>query len=335
MDGMDIGSKGVVRVVVTGAAGQIGYSLVPLIAGGKMLGPGVKVELRLVEIPPAMGALEGVKMELEDCAFPLLDKVVCTSDAAEAFVDVDICILVGAFPRKAGMERKDLLAKNAAIFKAQGEALNSVASPNVKVVVVGNPANTNALILSTFAPNVPKSNITALTRLDHNRLKAMVALKLDKNVTYVDGAVIWGNHSATQFPDVLNCKVDGISDPIREAVGGEAYLRDELIPKIQKRGAAIIAARGLSSAMSAANAICDHMNDWLHGTGDKYVSMAVFADGSYGISEGIVYSMPVRTMKGGSYEIVQGLTVDAFSQEYMKATEAELRAEREDALSIL
>jgi len=323
------------KVAVTGAAGQIGYSLLPMIAGGRMFGKSQRVELRLLEIAPAMEALGGVVMELDDCAFPLLEKVVATDDPLVAFADVDVCVLVGAFPRKAGMERKELMSKNAMIFKQQGEAINSVASEDVKIVVVGNPANTNALILSQYAPRVPKENITAMTRLDHNRLVGMVASKLDKEVDDIRGVVIWGNHSSTQYPDVLNATVSGVDGSIRDALGGEDWLASELIPKVQKRGAAIIAARKLSSAMSAANAACDHVRDWLLGSGDRIVSMGVFADGSYNIAEGIVFSYPVCTMRGGKYEIQKNLIIDNFSQERINVTENELREERSDALAMV
>jgi len=326
---------GAMKVAVTGAAGQIGYSLLPLICSGRMFGKHQRVELRLLEITPAMGALEGVVMELEDCAFPLLENTVATDDALVAFKDVDVAVLVGAFPRKAGMERKELMSKNGSIFKEQGEAINSVASEDVKVVVVGNPANTNANILSQFAPRVPKQNITAMTRLDHNRLVGMVATKLDKSVTDISGVVIWGNHSSTQYPDVLNASVAGVDGSVREALGGEEWLASELIPAVQKRGAAIIAARKLSSAMSAANAACDHVRDWLLGSGDRIVSMAVPADGSYNIADGIWFSFPVRTTRGGKYEIQKDMMIDAFSQERINITEKELREEREDALAMI
>eukprot|EP00184_Porphyridium_aerugineum_P003136 CAMPEP_0184693776 /NCGR_PEP_ID=MMETSP0313-20130426/1934_1 /TAXON_ID=2792 /ORGANISM="Porphyridium aerugineum, Strain SAG 1380-2" /LENGTH=333 /DNA_ID=CAMNT_0027151941 /DNA_START=194 /DNA_END=1195 /DNA_ORIENTATION=+ len=322
-------------VAVTGAAGQIGYALLPLICTGRMLGPNQHIELRLIEIEPALKALSGVEMELSDAAFPLLDKVVCTADPMVGFKDVDVCVLVGAFPRKAGMERKDLIGRNSEIFKVQGEAINKVGSPNVKILVVGNPCNTNAAILSHFAPKVPKKNITAMTRLDQNRLTGMVAKRLDKSVNQVHSVLIWGNHSSTQFPDVLNAKVDGVEGGIREALGGEEYIKTALIPAIQTRGAEIIKARGASSALSAASSACDHIRDWMLGSGDRVVSMGVFADGSYNVAEGIVYSFPVKTKRGGEFEIVRGMQIDAFSKHYLDITEAELRSEFADALSLL
>jgi len=251
-----------IRVAVTGAAGQIGYALLPLICTGRMFGMSQKVSLHLLEITPALTALSGVAMELEDCAFPVLESILATDDAAECFKDVDVAMLVGSFPRKAGMERKELLSKNGAIFQSQGEILEAVASKDVKIVIVGNPANTNALILSYFAKSIPVQNISALTRLDHNRTVGFVAKKLGASVNNVEGVIIWGNHSSTQYPDVSNAKVKGFNQSIVEAMGGVEYLEEAMIPFIQGRGASIIAARKLSSAMSAANAACDHVRDW-------------------------------------------------------------------------
>lgn len=346
-----------VTVTVTGAAGQIAYSLLPLLASGRVFGPRQRVALRLLEIEPALEALRGVCMELEDGAYPLLElPAKATADAREAFRGCDVAILVGAFPRKQGMERKELLAKNASIFKEQGEAINEVASADICCVVVGNPANTNALILSHFAPRVPKRCITAMTRLDHNRTASLVARELGCRVDQVSGVIIWGNHSSTQYPDVTHATAPGLTQAgaLREALGGETRVKGEFIPTIQKRGAAVIAARKQSSAMSAANAVADHVRDWMCGTtgaasassssseqqqgsagsGD-YVSMAVPSDGSYGIEQGIVYSFPVRCTPGGEYEIVRGLELDDMSRAYMNATRDELLAERDEAMSLL
>nr|AIT70194.1 malate dehydrogenase [Grateloupia catenata] len=319
-------------VAVTGAAGQISYSLLPLLANGTVFGPQQRIQLRLLEIPPALTALSGVTMELIDGAYPLLESIIETSDPMVAFRNADVAILVGAFPRKQGMERKDLLSKNVSIFKTQGEALSQVASRDVRVVVVGNPANTNAMVLSRFAVNIPPRNISALTRLDHNRACAQVAHKLGVSVGSVDGVCIWGNHSSTQYPDVIRATADGV--PVLAKLGGAETVAEHFIPVIQKRGAAVIKARGLSSAMSAANAIADHMRSWICGD-DKIVSMAVAADGSYGIPEGIYYSFPVRCLGRGEYEIVQGIEIDEFSKRYMDATKDELLSERDDAVSLL
>ncbi len=317
--------KSPVRVSITGAAGQIGYQLAFRIASGQMLGPDQPVILQLLEIPPALPALEGVVMELDDCAFTTLAGVVATADADEAFNDADYALLVGARPRGPGMERNDLLEANAQIFSAQGKAINAHASRDIRVLVVGNPANTNALIASSNAPDIDPRNFTAMTRLDHNRATAQLAMKAGAHVTDVRCLTIWGNHSATQYPDVYHATVRG------EAATGlvdEAWLADEFIPVIQQRGAAIIKARGASSAASAASAAIDHMHDWAMGTpGDDWVSMAIPADGSYGIEPGIVYSFPVRCANG-DYEIVQGLEINDFSRERMTATEVELREER-------
>lgn len=317
--------KSPVRVTITGAAGQIGYQLAFRIASGQMLGNDQPIQLQLLEIPPALPALEGVVMELNDCAFPTLAGTIATDDANTAFADSDYALLVGARPRGPGMERKDLLQANAAIFSVQGKAMNDHASRNVKVLVVGNPANTNALIASSNAPDIDPRNFTAMTRLDHNRAKAQLAAKTSSHVNDIRQMIIWGNHSATQYPDVNHSTVGG--KPATDLVD-RSWLADEFIPVVQQRGAAIIAARGASSAASAASAAIDHMHDWALGTPDgDWVSMAIPADGSYGIESGIVYSYPV-SCDGGQYEIVQGLSVDEFSRERMEQTEAELREER-------
>ncbi len=321
-----------VRVAITGAAGQIGYQLSFRIASGQMLGADQPVILQLLEIPPALGALQGVEMELRDCAFPTLVDVVSTDDAAVAFADADYALLVGAKPRGPGMERKDLLLGNAKIFSAQGKALNANANPDIKVLVVGNPANTNALIARSNAPDLNPRNFTAMTRLDHNRAIAQLAEKTGQGVPDVDGMIIWGNHSATQYPDIAHATVGGA--PAAGQVDVDWY-RDTFIPKVQQRGAEIIKARGASSAASAASAAIDHIRDWAQGTpGDSWVSMAVPSDGSYGIAEGVIYSYPVRC-SGGDYEIVQGLDLDDFSREKMAATEAELREERDGVADLL
>ena len=317
--------KDPVRVTITGGAGQIGYQLAFRIASGQMLGSDQPVILQLLEIPPALDALNGVIMELDDCAFPTLAGVVGTDDPNVAFKDADYALLVGARPRGPGMERKDLLEANAAIFSVQGKAINDHANPVIKVLVVGNPANTNALIASANAPNIPAANFTAMTRLDHNRAMAQLAAKTGKHVSDINRMTIWGNHSATQYPDISNATVAG------EAATGlveDNWLADDFIPTVQQRGAAIIKARGASSAASAASAAIDHMRDWALGTdGDDWVSMGIPADGSYGIDAGVIYSYPVRC-SDGNYEIVQGLEVSDFSRERMDATDAELREER-------
>ncbi|HSP57320.1 MAG TPA: malate dehydrogenase [Halomonas sp.] len=315
--------KDPVRITITGAAGQISYSLAFRIASGDMLGKDQPVILQLLEIPPAMDALNGVVMELNDCAFPLVQGIVATDDANVAFKDSDYALLVGARPRGPGMERKDLLEANAAIFSVQGKALNDNASRNVKVLVVGNPANTNALIASCNAPDLDQGQFTAMMRLDHNRSLTQLAQKVGKHVTDVESMVVWGNHSATQYPDLAHCKVDG--KPALSLIERDWYEND-FIPTVQQRGAAIIKARGASSAASAASAAIDHMRDWALGS-DGIVSMGIPSDGSYGIEPGIIYSYPV-VCKNGHYEIVQGLEVDEFSRGRMKATEDELREER-------
>ncbi len=317
--------KSPVRVTITGAAGQIGYQLAFRIASGQMLGPDQPVILQLLEIPPALPALQGVVMELDDCAFATLAGIVATDDPNAAFKDSDYALLVGARPRGPGMERKDLLEANAAIFSVQGKAINDHASHDIRVLVVGNPANTNALITQSNAPDINPQNFTAMMRLDHNRAKAQLAGKTDSHASDVRCMTVWGNHSATQYPDIHHASVKG------EAATGlvdESWLNDEFIPVVQQRGAAIIKARGASSAASAASAAIDHMRDWALGTpDDDWVSMGIPADGSYGIEPGIIYSYPVRC-SGGNYEIVQDLAISDFSRERMSATEVELREER-------
>ena len=317
-----------VRVAVTGAAGQIGYALLFRIASGQMLGDDQPVILQLLEIPQAVGALEGVRMELEDCAFPRLAGVVCTDDANRAFHGADYGLLVGAMPRKEGMERADLLSANGAIFTAQGKAISEAAADDVKIVVVGNPANTNALIALNNAPNVDHRRFTAMTRLDHNRAIAQLAAKVGAKVSDVTRMTIWGNHSATQYPDVFHAEVAG--KPAFEAAGSDqAWLEGEFIPTVQQRGAAIIKARGLSSAASAANAAIDHMRSWALGTPEgDWVSMAVPSDGSYGVPEGLVSGFPC-TCANGEYQIVQGLELDDFSRARLDTSVAELASERD------
>ncbi|MEM9597686.1 MAG: malate dehydrogenase [Acidobacteriota bacterium] len=320
------------RVAVTGAAGQIGYSLIFRIASGQMLGPDQPVSLHLLEIPPALGALEGVVMELRDCAYPLLHDIVATDQADEGFDGADVALLVGARPRGPGMERKDLLSANAKIFSAQGKALDANASRDVKVLVVGNPANTNALIASANAPSLDPRQFSAMTRLDHNRAISQLAAKTGSHPTDIRQMTIWGNHSATQYPDLHHCTVGG--RPAMDDVDLD-WIRDDFIPTVQQRGAAIIKARGASSAASAASAAIDHVRDWVLGTPDgDWTSMAVPSDGSYGIDEGVFYSYPV-TCSGGDFKIVDGLDIADFSRERMDATEQELRQERADVADLL
>ena len=316
-----------VRVAVTGAAGQIGYSLLFRIASGQMLGEDQPVILQLLDITPAMDALKGVAMELEDCAFPLLSGIVRTDDPSEAFGDISYALLVGARPRSKGMERKDLLEANGGIFKPQGKALSDNAASDVKILVVGNPANTNALIAMNNAPNIPNERFTAMTRLDHNRAMAQVAAKTGTTVSDITKMTIWGNHSATQYPDLFHAEVKGQN--AAALVNDQAWLESDFIPTVQQRGAAIIEARGLSSAASAANAAIDHMRTWALGSakGD-WVSMAIPSDGSYGVAEGIISSFPV-TCANGKYEIVQGLDVNDFSRGRIDASVAELVEERD------
>ena len=316
-----------VRVAVTGAAGQIGYSLLFRIASGSMLGPDTPIALHLLEITPALGALEGVRMELDDGAFPLLSQVVCTDDPDIAFGDAEVALLVGAMPRKAGMERADLLSANGGIFKPQGEALSRSAARDVKVLVVGNPANTNALIAQRNANELDPGRFTAMTRLDHNRAKSQLAQRLSVSVNDITKMTIWGNHSTTQYPDLFHCEVNG--NNAYAAVGDQDWYESTYIPTVAKRGAAIIEARGASSAASAASAAVDHIRDWTLGTPDgDWVSMSIPSDGSYGVPEGIISSFPC-VCRDGKYEIVQGLEIDAFSRARIDASADELVSERD------
>ena len=316
-----------VRVAVTGAAGQIGYSLVFRIASGAMLGPDQPVILQLLEIPPAMGALDGVAMELDDCAFPLLAGLELSDDPDTAFGAANVALLVGSRPRTKGMERQDLLEANGAIFTGQGRSLNDHAADDLRVLVVGNPANTNCLIAMNSAPDVPGERFTAMMRLDHNRALTQVAQKLGTSINDVSRMTIWGNHSATQYPDLVHCEVPG--GTAAEVIGDQAWLEGDFIPTVQQRGAAIIEARGASSAASAANAAIDHVHDWMSGTpaGD-WVSMGVTSDGSYGVPEGLLCGFPV-TCADGAYEVVQGLEIDDFSRARIDASVAELASERD------
>ena len=316
-----------VRVVVTGAAGQIGYSLVFRIASGAMLGPDQPVVLQLLEIPPAMGALDGVAMELDDCAFPLLAGLELSDDPGTAFNGANVALLVGSRPRSKGMERQDLLEANGAIFTGQGRSLNDHAADDLRVLVVGNPANTNCLIAMNSAPDVPDKRFTAMMRLDHNRALTQVAQKLGTSVNDVSRMTIWGNHSATQYPDLVHCEVPG--GTAAAVIDDQAWLEGDFIPTVQQRGAAIIEARGASSAASAANAAIDHVHDWMSGTPDgDWVSMGVPSDGSYGVPEGLLCGFPV-TCADGDYEIVQGLEIDDFSRARIDASVAELASERD------
>ncbi|MEO2172351.1 MAG: malate dehydrogenase [Acidimicrobiales bacterium] len=316
-----------VRVAVTGAAGQIGYSLVFRIASGAMLGPDQPVILQLLEIPPAMGALDGVAMELDDCAFPLLAGLELSDDPDTAFGAANVALLVGSRPRTKGMERQDLLEANGAIFTGQGRSLNDHAADDLRVLVVGNPANTNCLIAMNSAPDVPGERFTAMMRLDHNRALTQVAQKLGTSINDVSRMTIWGNHSATQYPDLVHCEVPG--GTAAEVIGDQAWLEGDFIPTVQQRGAAIIEARGASSAASAANAAIDHVHDWVTGTPDgDWVSMGVPSDGSYGVLEGLLCGFPV-TCADGNYEIVQGLEIDDFSRARIDASVAELVSERD------
>lgn len=323
--------KAPVRVAVTGAAGQISYSLLFRIAAGEMLGNDQPVILQLLEITPALEALAGTVMEIEDCAFPLVAGIIQSDDPEVAFKDADYCLLVGARPRGPGMERKDLLEANAAIFSVQGKAINDNASPSVKVLVVGNPANTNALIAYRNAPDLQPGQFTAMMRLDHNRAIAQLANKAGKHNTDVDGMIVWGNHSATQYPDINHATVAGSK---ATDLVDETWTLEEFIPTVQQRGAAIIKARGLSSAASAANAAIAHIRDWALGTSGKIVSMGIHSDGSYGVEKGLIYSFPV-VCEGGNYSIVQGLQVSEVSQKLMDKSEAELKEERDGVASLL
>ncbi len=316
-----------VKVAVTGAAGQIGYSLLFRLASGALLGPDRPVELRLLEIEPALKTLEGVVMELDDCAFPTLAGIEIGADAARVFDGVNLALLIGARPRGPGMERSDLLEANGAIFTAQGKALNQVAADDVRIGVTGNPANTNALIAMTNAPDIPRERFSALTRLDHNRAISQLAAKTGAAVTEVKKMTIWGNHSATQYPDVFHAEVGGRN--AAEVVGDQSWIENDFIPTVAKRGAAIIAARGSSSAASAASATIDAARDWLRGSPEgDWLSMAVVSDGSYAVPEGLISSFPVTT-RGGDWEIVQGLEIDDFSRERIDRTTGELAEERE------
>jgi len=324
--------KSPVNVAITGAAGQIGYALAFRIASGQMLGADQPVNLHLLEITPALGALQGVLMELNDCAFPTLNKIVATDDAKVAFKDCHAALLVGARPRGPGMERKDLLLANAQIFSVQGKALDEVADRNVRVLVVGNPANTNSLIAQRNAPNLNPRNFTAMVRLDHNRAQAQLAEKTGVHSTQIRKVTIWGNHSSTQYPDLHHAQVDG--KPALSLVD-QSWYADTFIPVVQQRGAAIIKARGQSSAASAASAAIDHMRDWVNGTQEgDWVSMGVPSDGSYGIPEGVIYGYPV-TCKNGDYQIVQGLDINEFSRQRMDATHKELLEERDGVKDLI
>jgi malate dehydrogenase len=327
-----VSTKSPVKVAVTGAAGQIGYALLFRIASGAMLGPDQPVELRMLEIPQAVGALTGVGMELDDCAFPTLAGTVATDDPAVAFDGAGICLLVGARPRTKGMERGDLLEANGAIFTVQGRAINDHAADDVRVLVVGNPANTNCLIAQRNAPDVPAERFTAMMRLDHNRAKTQLARKAGVPVTSVRKMTIWGNHSATQYPDIFHAEIDG--RPAGEVVTDRTWLTDDFIPTVQKRGAAVIEARGASSAASAANAAIDHVRDWMAGTpGGDWVSMGIPSDGSYGVPEGLIAGLPVTT-SDGAFSVVQGLDLDEFSRGRVDTSIAELAEER-DAVAAL
>jgi malate dehydrogenase len=316
-----------VTVTVTGAAGQIGYAILFRVAAGEMLGPDTEVKLRLLEIPDALQAAEGTAMELDDCAFPLLRGVDISADPKEAFDGCNIALLIGARPRSKGMERSDLLEANGGIFKPQGEALNEVAADDVKVLVVGNPANTNCLIAKSHAPDIPDERFTAMMRLDHNRAVAQLANKLERPVTDIKRMTVWGNHSPTQYPDLVNARVDG--SPAWDQVDDEKWIADEFIPTVGKRGAAVIEARGASSAASAANAAIDHVHDWVLGTPDgDWASMAVPSDGSYGVDEGLISGAPC-SCSGGEWKLVEDLEIPDFSRERIDATVAELTEERD------
>ncbi len=320
------------RVTVTGAAGQIGYSLLFRIANGDMLGKDQPVILQLLDITPALPAVKGVVMELDDCAFPLLAGVVVTDEPSVAFKDADYALLVGARPRSKGMERKDLLEANGAIFTVQGKALSDHASRDCKILVVGNPANTNAYIAMKSAPDLPRRNFTAMLRLDHNRALSQLAAKAGKPVESIEKLVVWGNHSPTMYPDFRFATAGG--EPLKALINDEAWNKDTFIPTVGKRGAAIIEARGLSSAASAANAAIDHMRDWALGTRGKWVTMGIASNGDYGIPQDVIYGFPV-TCDNGEYKLVEGLEIDAFSRERMTATLDELMAEREGVKHLL
>jgi malate dehydrogenase len=325
-------SKSPIRVAVTGAAGQIGYSLLFRIANGDMLGRDQPVILQLLDLPQAQAACKGVMMELDDCAFPLLAGMFASDDPAKAFKDAQIAMLVGARPRSKGMERKDLLEANGAIFTVQGKALNDHAARDVKVLVVGNPANTNAYIAMKSAPDLKPTQFTAMLRLDHNRALSQIAAKIGKPVDAIEKLVVWGNHSPTMYPDYRFATAGGAS--VKSTINDDAWNRDVFIPTVGKRGAAIIEARGLSSAASAANAAIDHVHDWMLGTGAKWVTMGIASDGSYGIPEGTIYGFPV-TCAGGKFEMIKGLEIDTFSRERMDATLKELMEERDGVKHLL
>ena len=323
--------KPALNVAITGAAGQIGYALAFRVASGQMLGPDQPVNLHLLEITPALPALQGVVMELNDCAFPTLNRIVATDDAKVAFRDCNVALLVGARPRGPGMERKDLLMENAKIFIEQGKAINDVAARNIKVLVVGNPANTNAYIAMKSAPSLPRENFTSMMRLDHNRAQSMLAAKAGKPVDSVDKMIVWGNHSPTMYPDIRYATVAGAKAP---GLVDESWYKTEYIPKVGKRGAAIIEARGLSSAASAANAAIDHMHDWALGSNGKWVTMGIPSDGSYGIPQDILYGVPVICTPG-KYQRVSGLEIDAYSRQMMDKTLAELQEEQDGVKALL
>ncbi|KAG7026168.1 Malate dehydrogenase, cytoplasmic, partial [Cucurbita argyrosperma subsp. argyrosperma] len=324
--------------LLVGFSGQIGYALVPMIARGVLLGPNQPVILHMLDIPPAAESLNGVKMELVDAAFPLLKGVVATTDVVEACTGVNIAIMVGGFPRKEGMERKDVMSKNVSIYKAQASALEKHAAANCKVLVVANPANTNALILKEFAPSIPEKNISCLTRLDHNRALGQISERLNVHVSEIKNVIIWGNHSSTQYPDVNHATVklpSGEEKSVRELVADDAWLNGEFISTVQQRGAAIIKARKFSSALSAASAACDHIRDWVLGTPEgTWVSMGVYSDGSYNVPAGLIYSFPV-TCQNGEWSIVQGLSLDEFSRKKLDLTAEELTEEKALAYSCL
>lgn len=316
-----------VRVAVTGAAGQIGYAILFRIASGQLLGPDTPVHLSLLEIPAALKAVEGTAMEIDDCAFPLVAGVDITDDPNKAFDGASVALLIGARPRTKGMERSDLLEANGGIFKPQGEALNDHAASNIRVLVVGNPANTNCLIAKSHAPDIPAERFTSMMRLDHNRAIAQLASKAGATVSDITNMTVWGNHSPTQYPDIFHAKVKGQN--AAEVVNDQEWLENDFLPTVQKRGAAVIEARGASSAASAANAAVDHVRDWVMGTSDgDWVSMGIPSDGSYGVEEGVIFGYPV-TCSGGSYEIVQGLDLNEFSQSRVDVTVNELKDERE------
>ncbi|XP_029648735.1 malate dehydrogenase, cytoplasmic [Octopus sinensis] len=326
-----------IKVLVTGAAGQIAYSLLFNVAKGNIFGPDTPISLVLLDIQPMMPVLEGVVMELKDCALPLLKEITSTADTDVGFKDIDVALLVGAMPRREGMERKDLLASNVKIFKSQGQALDKYAKKSVKVVVVGNPANTNALICMKYAPSIPPQNFSALTRLDQNRAQYQIANKCGVSAHDVHNVIIWGNHSSTQYPDISHAtvKLSSGTKSVKDAVKDDKYLKNDFLKCVQERGAAVIKARKLSSAMSAAKAICDHVHDWWHGVPKgNYVSMAVCSDGSYGIEKGLMFSFPVTTHSDHTYEIVKDLAIDDFSRSKLDITLKELLDERDLALSV-